>query len=207
MEQKNKNMLIGGLLAIVLVMAVGYAAFATQLTINGTANITSNWDVHIQNIEVDGEPTGTAENVAEGTKVDPDDPLKATFSTKLVSPGDSITYKVTVVNAGTLPAEVSSITVSQKNTGMVEESPANDDVTITGTQEEGTFTTDSEKNNPIVYSVTEIKKSDTIEPSNQTKEFKIKVEYNPEVTGQPEAAQLTSTLTVELNFIQHTDSP
>ena len=29
--EKNKNILIGGLLAIVLIMAVGYAAFATQL--------------------------------------------------------------------------------------------------------------------------------------------------------------------------------
>ena len=46
MNAQNKNILIGGLLAIVLVMAVGYAAFATQLNITGTASITSNWDVH-----------------------------------------------------------------------------------------------------------------------------------------------------------------
>jgi len=46
MESKHKNALIGALLAVVFVMAVGYAAFAQQLTINGTAEITSNWDVH-----------------------------------------------------------------------------------------------------------------------------------------------------------------
>ena len=33
MESKHKNVLIGALLAVVFVMAVGYAAFATTLTI------------------------------------------------------------------------------------------------------------------------------------------------------------------------------
>ena len=46
---KQKNLLIGGLLAIVLIMAVGYAAFATQLNINGTANIDSSWCVGFKN--------------------------------------------------------------------------------------------------------------------------------------------------------------
>ena len=32
--------------AVVFVMAVGYAAFAQLLTINGTASIDSSWDVH-----------------------------------------------------------------------------------------------------------------------------------------------------------------
>ena len=35
----NKNILIGGLIAIVVVMVSGYAAFATQLNINGTAKV------------------------------------------------------------------------------------------------------------------------------------------------------------------------
>ena len=46
MESKNKNILIASLLAVVLVMAVGYAAFVQQLTISGTAEITSTWNVH-----------------------------------------------------------------------------------------------------------------------------------------------------------------
>ena len=59
MDTKNKNVLIGGLLAIVFVMAVGYAAFATQLNITGSANVTSTWDVHIKSITA-GTPVGTA---------------------------------------------------------------------------------------------------------------------------------------------------
>ena len=37
--------LLGGLLAIVLVMAVAFAAFSTSLNITGNASITSSWNV------------------------------------------------------------------------------------------------------------------------------------------------------------------
>jgi len=33
-----------------MIMVVGYAAFAQQLTINNTAEISSNWNVEITNI-------------------------------------------------------------------------------------------------------------------------------------------------------------
>ncbi len=211
MEQKNKNILIGGLLAIVLVMAVGYAAFATQLTINGTANITSNWDVHIKSITMSAnEGTGTDSEGGE-TKVDPENPLAATFKANLVSPGDSVTYDVVVENSGTLPAEVSSITVTQKNTGVVEVDPSDTPVDVTGPKEDNTYKTSDDASNPIVYTVSDIKQGDVIEKSageeGTTKTFKIKVEYNSAVTTQPTKEQLESTLKVELNFVQHTDSP
>ena len=100
-EARNKNILIGALLAVVLIMGVGYAAFAQQLTINGDANITSKWDVHIKSI-TPGEPVGTASNVS----ADVTSATQATFKASLVSPGDSITYTVVVENGGTLPAVV-----------------------------------------------------------------------------------------------------
>ncbi len=211
MEQKNKNMLIGGLLAIVLVMAVGYAAFATQLTINGTANITSNWDVHIQSIAMSAHEGTGADSVDGETKVDPDNPLAATFKATLISPGDSVTYDVTVVNAGTLPAKVSSITVTQANTGVVEVEPSNNPVTVTPDVEGGTYKTADDPSNPIVYTVSGIKEGDVIEKAEgdagTTKVFQVKVEYNSAVQTQPTKDQLESTLKVELNFVQHTDSP
>ena len=42
-ERQKKNMLLGGLLAIVVLMGIAYAAFATSLNITGTASVTSNW--------------------------------------------------------------------------------------------------------------------------------------------------------------------
>ena len=38
MDKKKKNLLIGGLLAVVLLLAVGYAAFATTLNITGSSS-------------------------------------------------------------------------------------------------------------------------------------------------------------------------
>ncbi|MBR2840351.1 MAG: hypothetical protein IKF01_00605 [Bacilli bacterium] len=108
MESKHKNALIGALLAVVFVMAVGYAAFAQQLTINGTANITSNWDVHfdpsVQTV------TPVAGKLSDGTtqsttspsgSVDTLTETEAELSADLIQPGDSVTFTLNVRNYGT----------------------------------------------------------------------------------------------------------
>lgn len=104
---KQKNILIGGLLAIILVMVVGYAAFASQLNITGTGNITSNWKIKITKI---------TSKVLEGSAIDkgttiPND-LTATFKTSLQSPGDKIQYNVEVSNQGDLDAVLDTINLS-----------------------------------------------------------------------------------------------
>ena len=48
--KNKKNIIMGTLLIVILLMAVGYSAFATQLNINGTAEITGEWNVKITNI-------------------------------------------------------------------------------------------------------------------------------------------------------------
>ena len=40
---RQRNYIILGLCSILLVMAAGYAAFSSRLTINGTSNITSEF--------------------------------------------------------------------------------------------------------------------------------------------------------------------
>ncbi len=116
-ESRNKNILIGALIAVVLIMGVGYAAFAQQLTINGNAEITSKWDVHIDGITA-GEPVGTATTKEAPTFTN----TTATFSTNLVAPGDSLTYTVSIKNGGTLDAKVtdSGVTFTEgANTGAI----------------------------------------------------------------------------------------
>ena len=63
MEDMRKSSVIMVLLAVVLIMAIGYAAFAQQLTINVSAEINSTWDVHIEDIAVNNT-TLDAENVS-----------------------------------------------------------------------------------------------------------------------------------------------
>mgnify|MGYP005789573073 CR=1 FL=1 len=65
MYRNKKNIIIGVMIVAVLVMVVVYAAFMTRLTINGTGNIASTWNIEITNIT--SSITGTAYNITEPT--------------------------------------------------------------------------------------------------------------------------------------------
>ena len=108
MKTKHKNILIGALLAVVFVMAVGYAAFAQQLTITGSASIDSRWDVHmVDDAEGGHEATAVGSSNMGTTPANPtvevgEGGLTATLTAELVSPGDSVVYTIPITNAGTL---------------------------------------------------------------------------------------------------------
>lgn len=107
MRTKNKNVLLVILLIAVMGMAVGYAALSQQLVINGTANITTEWDVHIKSI------TSSSNNSSTGAK-DKSTPsftaTSATFDVDLAYPGASASYIVTVENSGTINAMIDEVT-------------------------------------------------------------------------------------------------
>ena len=107
---RQRNYVILGLCGILLVMAAGYAAFRSQLTINGTSNITSEWNVLITNIQ---------SQVLNGTPEDEEEPshtdTTATFKTKLYSPGDKMRYTVTVENRGSIDAVLKTIENTNSN--------------------------------------------------------------------------------------------
>ena len=60
----KKKILIIILSIVILSMAIGYSAFSTLLNINGTAEITTSWDVEITNV-VTSEKIGDADNREE----------------------------------------------------------------------------------------------------------------------------------------------
>ena len=91
-------------------MAIGYAAFATNLTITGTSTITSTWDIRITDIQVTDIKNGATQ--AEEPAVTSN--TTATFKTNLTSPGDSMTYEVTVANEGNIAAKLDKITISDE---------------------------------------------------------------------------------------------
>ena len=112
--KNNKSILIGGLLAVVVIMAVGYAAFASSLKISGTSNISTTWDVEITDITTSNK-IGSASVKEQPTF----EKLTATFSTNLVSPGDSITYNIKVENKGSLDAKLNKITLTKEDNPAV----------------------------------------------------------------------------------------
>ena len=110
LNKTQRNYIIAGLCMILVIMAVGYAAFASQLKISGTSNISSNFIVKITDIK-SSVLSGSASDAVEPTHTD----LTATFSTNLVSPGDAMKYDITVENQGNIDAYLSKIVVNATN--------------------------------------------------------------------------------------------
>ena len=96
---KNKrNIVILILIVIIITMAVAYSEFATQLQINGNAEIIGEWDVRIIGIEAQNVSEGCSAGNLEYTNT------TAKFDAKLKKPGDKIDYVITIKNTGTIDA-------------------------------------------------------------------------------------------------------
>ena len=123
MESKHKNALIGALLAVVFVMAVGYAAFAQQLTINGSASITSNWHVGFDTSKTEGVPgvvtptTGANGTTAPSGTVSYSGDQQAIISATLNQPGDKVVFTLTIENYGDINAKLNDPVVNLTSTG------------------------------------------------------------------------------------------
>ena len=112
-SSKGRNVVIGTLLAAVAIMAVGYAALAQTLTINGTATINSTWDIKISKAElVTGSTTAPTTSATPTIQTNG---TSATFNVKFTEPGQKATYKFTVHNGGTLNAILRSIQMNPSN--------------------------------------------------------------------------------------------
>jgi len=95
-------------------MAVGYAAFNTTLTITGTSNITSEWNVVFTSITQVSKTSGVtivSNPVVNGTS--------ATFDVGLALPGDKIVYEITIENKGTINAIIENIVASASDSPAI----------------------------------------------------------------------------------------
>ena len=121
MESKHKNALIGALLAVVFVMAVGYAAFAQTLTINGEATITSNWHVGFDTTKTTEAPgvvtptTGANGTTAPSGTVSYTNDQNATINATLIQPGDKVTFELTIENYGNINAQLNTPVATAKS--------------------------------------------------------------------------------------------
>ena len=186
MESKHKNALIGALLAVVFVMAVGYAAFAQQLTINGSAEITSRWDVHMKQEGATATPNSTMGTAPTGDVQVAGGGLTATFNTELVSPGDTVTYVIPIENKGTIDARLSTITLSSETPEMVV-----DNGSLTATTKDG----------DIKYTVTS-PGNGTLAANTGTAKVTIVAEFVNKAEGQGNLQNLSANLTVTMNYVQ-----
>ena len=110
-ERGAKLIAVIALLVAVAGLTIGYAAYSSTLTINGTATVDpADWNVKFAYTSGDSltaKKTGTA---AETTAPTLTDTAVSGFDVVLKAPGDSITYKFSVKNTGTLDAKLGTYT-------------------------------------------------------------------------------------------------
>lgn len=159
----NKKTIIALVLCVgVFFMAVGYSVLISQLKINGTANITSKWDIQITGI-TKGISTGSAYNIEEPTYT----ANTANFSVALVNPGDSMTYEVTIKNVGTLTGILNGMEITTSGTDAIV-------YEVTGLKEGDTIAGEKDKTLKIVAKYD----SDVIaDPNQRVKKLKVVLDW------------------------------
>ena len=116
----KRNYVILGLCLVLVLMAVGYAAFSQLLTINGTGQITSNWCVgfdstrtsdYVPTAGISGGTLPTGSIGFSGNVCETNYQTTASLSASFNQPGDQIVYTLTIYNKSSLNAAIKSILV------------------------------------------------------------------------------------------------
>ena len=108
MRKNNTNISILFFILIFLI-GLGYAYLNSSLAVNGIFNIgLNNWDIHFVNLVV---KEGSSEAVSPAA-IDVNDNTKVNYSVKLNLPGDYYEFEVDVKNFGTLPGEISVVSLN-----------------------------------------------------------------------------------------------
>ena len=174
-ERKSKGIIIGVLCAVIIFMSIGFAAMASTLTIEGNATISDTWNVQITSITKKESSAGVTETASPTFSA-----TTANFNVALKEPGDYAVYTVTVTNAGTLDAVLSTISEAPQVDGSA----------------------------AIKYTLTPAagsQEGSTLAKTNGTHSFDVKVEYLSTAVGEnAPQANASKTYTVTLDYEQAT---
>ena len=175
MKKSKKNYVLIALVVILLCIAVGYAAFSANLTINGTANASGTWDVKFVSATINEAGHGNNPTISTDGKT-------LTVEVNLAYPGDGCTITANIKNNGTIPAILTGYEVLDAN----DQTFANNDIAVICPEDgDGLETTGNEIINagetcPYTFAV---QWKDSSTATQATAKFKISFTY-----AQPNAA-------------------
>ena len=108
-ERRTKALLLSTLVVVVVAtLSIAFAAMSRTLSINGIGKMdTASWNVYFANLSeaiADGAEEEGKPNINTNDKG-----IIENINVKLFNPGDEISYKVDIVNDGTIYAEITMI--------------------------------------------------------------------------------------------------
>ena len=189
MASRRKNLVIICLFFVILLMAVGYAAFAQLLNVGGETTISSSWNVRITNIALKSStsqnpnPVGLGDSPStfpSGGSNPTYTDTTATFYSTLQAPGDSVTYVVTIANSGTVDAKVKTINWVDDYDNL-----------------DNTY-----DDSPIIYSYSFPDRNNVLVAGSGVTTVEVTVTYDSEVTSQPANADLEKSATLSIIYEQ-----
>lgn len=122
MKKSKKSNAIIVLIVLLLALAIGYAAFSSNLTINGTVQGTGTWDVKFQSATLKNAEGETADVKYGTASVGGSNSETITANVNLAYPGDGVVLEAVVVNGGNTPAKLTDIQITD---------PESEDIIIT----------------------------------------------------------------------------
>ena len=191
--RRKNNIIIGSLLAVLLVMGIGYAAFASKLNINGTVSATGNWDIEITGIRSTNHET-TGYNIEEPTYTK----NTASFNTGLKSPGDGMVYEIEISNLGTIDGQVGIVSLdcgSQEaiycDIAQSSDKYYDDNWNVNGNVEEDFY----------IWETKDLTDAGIIIEKGDKKYLYIFVYFYEDVTSMPD--NLSTSINLTLNYVQY----
>ena len=113
----NKKTIYGIIFILICLVAIGYAAIVSNISIVGTAKIkTNNFDAHFENVSVtSGSVEINTTNGDSAATIEPTNRTRVDYSVTLATPGDFYEFTVKVVNGGSMDAMIGSVTSKMNN--------------------------------------------------------------------------------------------
>jgi len=199
MERGNdkRNVLIACLLAVILIMSVGFALLSSNLEVTATGTVSGNWIVNFKSGAL--EQTSITDGVSGVTAEMDSSNLTLTLTANFEKPGDKVSYQVPIENKGSIDAYLKTVNVegNAQNTDALKFSYEVKDNTKTSTYTKGSMTgTTKNIEIPLITGATLTKMNESIIDYNY---LDISLEYLENTSGTSGA---TATYTLTLYYEQ-----
>ena len=113
-KSRKRNAIVLALIVLLIATAIGYAAFASQLEITGSATAYGDWDVHFENASITKNDANNSVQITDGgNAATTGDGLDV--AVQLDYPGDTATVSVNIVNDGSVAAVLKGLTVTAED--------------------------------------------------------------------------------------------